>query len=194
MPNLLLKNKKWLSSTLTKAFMKFLNSKLVILLSSFWQWLGCFSPAFLIDNSTFLNLSLGIFCQLSHFWVSNLRMREICSVSRRRKPERADSGTPYFYSLGYRLRCMWEISLSTAELKGYTNSMKSLYCQLLSPGMNSITFLSYYSSMTSLFSSKNCWMCSFLMTELPLAMYLKRGRGLKRGWEVKTSLMHCWTC
>jgi len=118
MPNLLLRNRKWLSSTETKAFMKFLNSKLVILVSSFLQWLGCFSPAFLIESNTFLSRSLGIFSKLSLFWVYNFLNKESCSVKSSKNPAKVDYGTPYFSSLGYLLRCIFDIYRRTAELNG----------------------------------------------------------------------------
>ena len=90
MPNLLLRKRKWLSYTLTKARMKFLNYKLVILVSSFLQWLGCFSPAFFIVSKTFFNFSFGILVQLSLFWAYNFLISEICSVNNNKKPASVD--------------------------------------------------------------------------------------------------------
>ena len=95
-PNLRLRYKKWLSSTLTNALIKFLSSRLVIRVLSFSQWLGCFSPAFLIERKTFFNFYFGILWRLSLFWVSSFLIWPICYFRSKRKAVCADYGTPYF--------------------------------------------------------------------------------------------------
>jgi hypothetical protein len=71
--------------------MKFLNSKLVILVLSFSQWLGCLSAAFLIDKNTFLNLYFGILSRLSPFCTYSLRINAIYYINNMRKPVKAAS-------------------------------------------------------------------------------------------------------
>ena len=117
-PNFRLRYKKWLSSTLTNAFMKFLSYKLVILVSSFSQWLGCLSPALFIERSTFRSLSFEILSKLSPFCTSNFLISYNCSDNNMRNPVTAASWTPYFYNFWYLFKCKLVISLTTAELKG----------------------------------------------------------------------------